>query len=143
MRRGVHVSEPSVAVGIRQSLPKERSLRGGSVALSWTAGHLRLCPLRVAIDAVVEVAPCAEANAGVLRASARGFADARELSTFWFDVGGSIWASMSLSDAVFLSATVLLTMPLFRQPIALASGATVASVPPLGLLGGLGVGIRF
>ena len=142
VQRGVHVSEPSLALGVRQSLPKERTLRGGSVGLSWTAGHLRLCPFRVVIGAVAEVSPCAEANIGVLRASARGFAEARDLSTFWFDLGGSLWAAVSLSDRVFLSSTVLFTMPLFRQPFALASGAPVATVPPFGVLAGFGLGMK-
>ena len=141
-RRGVHLSEPSLALGVRQSFPKERTLRGGSVGLSWTAGHLRLCPFRVVIEAVAEVSPCAEANVGVLRASARGFAEARELSTFWFDLGGSLWAAVSLSERFFLSSTVLVTMPLFRQPFALASGAPVASVPPFGVLAGFGLGVK-
>ena len=141
-RSGLHVSEPSLAAGIRQSLPKERSLRGGSAELSWTTGHLRICPLRIVIESLAEVSPCAEANIGVLGASARGFAEARNVSTFWFDIGASVWTTVSLSERIFLSSTASWTMPLFRQPFALASGAPVASVPPLGLLGGLGLGLR-
>lgn len=141
-RRGLQVSEPSLGAGIRQSFPKERSLRGGSAELSWTTGHLRLCPLRVVIEGLAEVSPCAEANIGVLGVSARGFAEARGLSTFWFDIGASVWATVSLSERIFLSATASWTMPLFRQPFALASGVPVASVPPLGVLGGLGLGLR-
>ncbi|MCW5835065.1 MAG: hypothetical protein KIS78_21875 [Labilithrix sp.] len=41
-RRGVYVSVPSVAAGVRRSFPMERALRGGSVDFAWTAGHLRL-----------------------------------------------------------------------------------------------------
>ncbi|MBX3201774.1 MAG: hypothetical protein KF894_26795 [Labilithrix sp.] len=141
-RSGIRVSDPSVAAGIRQSFTMDRSLRGGSVGFSWTAGHLRLCPLRIVIDARVEVSPCAEANAGSLRASARGFAEARGTSTFWLDLGASLVSTVSLTEKLFLSSTFLVAMPLFRQPFALASGAPVASVPPLGVLGGLGFGFR-
>lgn len=141
-RRGIHLADPSVAAGIRQSFTMDRSLRGGSVGFSWTAGHLRLCPLRIVIDARVEVSPCAEANAGSLRASARGFVEARGTSTFWLDLGASLFLTVSLTEKLFLSSTLLVAMPLFRQPFALASGAPVASVPPLGVLGGLGFGFR-
>ncbi len=142
-RRGVHLSHPSLAVGVRRSFPDQRKLRGGSVELSWTAGHVRLCPFRVAFEAVAEISPCAEANIGALHAQGRGFAEARGTSTFWLDVGGSVWAAAAVSESVFLSATALVTTPLFRQPFALASGTSVASVPPLGVLGGLGVGLKF
>ncbi|MBX3207513.1 MAG: hypothetical protein KF764_20865 [Labilithrix sp.] len=141
-RRGIHVSDPSVAAGIRQSFAMDRSLRGGSVGFAWTAGHLRLCPLRIVIDGLVEVSPCAEANVGSLRASARGFAEARGTSTLWLDLGASLVSTVSLTENLFLSSTFLVAMPLFRQPFALASGAPVASVPPLGVLGGLGLGFR-
>jgi hypothetical protein len=33
-------------------------------------------------------------------------------------------------------------MPLSRQPFVLASGARVATVPPLGVVVGLGIGFR-
>lgn len=141
-RRGVQIAAPSLAIGLRQSLPKERALRGGSVDVSWTAANVRLCPIRVVIDIVAEVSPCAETNIGVLRASARGFAEARDLSTVWLDVGGSIWGTVSLSDRVFFSSTLFVTMPLSRQPFVLASGARVATVPPLGVFGGVGLGFR-
>lgn len=141
-RRSVYVSVPSVAAGVRRSFPMERALRGGSVDFAWTAGHLRLCPLRIAVDGLVEVSSCAEANVGSLRASARGFAEARGTSTLWFDLGASLGTTVSLSGSLFLSSTVLVAMPLFRQPFELASGARGASIPPLGVLGGLGLGLR-
>jgi hypothetical protein len=81
-------------------------------------------------------------NLGVLRASAEGFANARQTSITWLDVGGSMWAAVSLSKSFFLSSTILVTAPLFRRPFVLASGATAASVPAFGLLGGIGIGTR-
>jgi hypothetical protein len=134
--------KPSIGIGIRQSFPKERALRGGSVDFLWTAGHLRLCPFRIAIGSVVEVSPCGEMNVGRLHASASGFAEARGVSTFWLDVGGSVWAAVNVSKRVFLSSTVLMTVPLARQPFALTSGASISSVPALGLVGGIGLGAR-
>ncbi|AKV00097.1 hypothetical protein AKJ09_06760 [Labilithrix luteola] len=140
--RWLAVLKPSLGLGIRQSLPKERALQGGSVDLLWTAGHIRLCPLRISVTPIMKVVPCTEANIGTFRASAEGFVDVRRLSSFWFDVGASVWAAVDLSDRIFLSSTVLVTIPSVRQPLVLATGATVASVPPLGLLGGLGIGAR-
>jgi len=81
-------------------------------------------------------------NAGVLRASASGLADARSVSTTWLDVGGALWVSVALSKTFFLSSTVLVTLPYNRQPFVTDSGMRVASVPPLGALGGVGVGAR-
>ncbi|MBN9159829.1 MAG: hypothetical protein J0I07_02605 [Myxococcales bacterium] len=135
--------KPSLGIGIRQSFPQERKLSGGSVEFLWTAGHLRVCPFRIALGGVAEVSPCAEMNIGRLHASADGFPDARGASTFWLDLGGSVWAAVNLSKRVFFSSTVLVTAPVTRQPFALASGASVSTAPALGLLGGIGVGATF
>ncbi|AKU97807.1 hypothetical protein AKJ09_04471 [Labilithrix luteola] len=140
--QGIYLLWPSIGLGFRQSLPKERSLRGGSAEFIWRAGQLRFCPLRVAIHALAEVSSCVETNLGALRGSAEGLPDARNLSSFWADIGGSVWAAVNLSERFFLSSTVLMTLPLVRQPFALASGASVASVPPLGVLGGIGIGAK-
>ncbi len=134
--------KPSIGIGIRQSLPKERALARGDFEFLWTAAGLRLCPLGFSLWRAIEVSPCAETNLGVLRASASGLADARSVSTPWLDVGGSLWVSVALSKTVFLSSTVLVTMPLDRQPFVTDSGMGVASVPPHGVLGGVGVGAK-
>lgn len=134
--------KPSFGLGLRQSLPKERVLSGGSVEFLWLAGNLRACPHELTIARIVDVAPCAEMNLGVLRSSAEGFANARQASITWLDLGGSVWAAVHLSKAVFLSSTVLVTAPLFRRPFVLAGGPVAASVPPVGLLGGIGIGVR-
>ncbi len=134
--------KPSVGLGIRQSFLKERTMRGGSAEFRWTAADLRLCPIRFAVRAAVEVSPCAEIDIGVLHASAHGFSAAKRLSTFWLDLGGSIWAAVHVSHRVFLSSTVLITVPVNRQPFAFSSGRPIASVPPIGVLHGLGVGIK-
>ena len=135
--------KPSLGIGIRQSFPHARTLGGGRVEFLWTAGHLRLCPFRLALRGVAEVSPCAEMNIGRLHASADGFAEARDASTFWLDLGGSVWATVNLSKRVFFSSTVLVTAPVTRQPFALASGASVSTAPAVGLLGGIGIGARF
>lgn len=140
--QGIYLLWPSIGLGFRQGLPKERTLGGGSAEFVWSAGQLRFCPLRAAIKAIGEISSCVETNLGALRASAEGFPDSRHLSSFWADIGGSVWAAVNLSDRFFLSSTVLMTVPLVRQPFILASGASVASVPPLGVLGGIGIGAK-
>ncbi|AKU95952.1 hypothetical protein AKJ09_02616 [Labilithrix luteola] len=123
--------KPSFGVGIRQSFPKEQALRGGSTEFSWTAANVRLCPLQFAVRGAVQVSPCAELDVGVLHASADGFSATKSLSTFWLDAGGSIWAAVYVSDRMFLSSTVLMTVPMNRQPFVFSSGKPIASVPPL------------
>jgi hypothetical protein len=134
---------PSVGLGIRRSFPKERSLRGGNVDFEWTAGSLRLCPHTFVAAGVVELSPCVETNVGSLRASADGYADAQRTSVPWLDLGGAMWAAVSLSKHLFLSSTVLVSAPLLRRPFVLASGARPAEIPVLGVLGGLGLGARW
>ena len=120
--------QPSLGLGIRQSLPKERSLRGGSAEFTWTAAHLHLCPFRVTLRQRVALAPCAEANAGQLDVAARG-------------VGASVWTTVMLSRHVYVGSTLLVTAPATRRPFALASGAIVSDPPVVGVLGGIGLGI--
>ncbi|AKU99663.1 hypothetical protein AKJ09_06327 [Labilithrix luteola] len=133
---------PSIGFGVRQSFPKERALRGGSVDFLWTAGNVRACPHTFDVAGIVHLTPCVETNIGILGASAEGYADAQHTSVAWLDVGGSMSVAVSLSQRVFLSSTVLVTGPLLRRPFVLASGATAAEVPSVGVLGGLGIGVR-
>lgn len=132
--------KPSFALGARQSLPKGRELRVGSAEFAWSAANLRLCPHEISLANVVDVAACAETNLGVFRAAVEGVVRARGSSVAWIDVGGSLWASVRLSNRFFLSSTVLLSAPLAGRDFALASGAPVVSAPPFGVLGGLGFG---
>lgn len=133
---------PSLAIGVRQSLPGEKTLEGGTATFLWTTGHLRACPFRLSIESVVELSPCIEANVGRLGASADGFPGSRSASMVWTDVGASMWATVNLSKELFLSSTVMLVTPLARQPFTLATGETIARVPPRGFLGGIGLGLR-
>lgn len=133
---------PSVGLGVRQSFPRERALHGGSVDFLWTAGNVRACPHTFDVARIVDFTPCAEMNAGVLRATAEGYADAQQTSIAWLDVGGSMSVAVNVSRHVFLSSTVLVTGPLLRRPFVLGSGTTAAQVPSVGVLGGLGIGAR-
>jgi hypothetical protein len=135
---------PSLAVGLRQSLPTEVTLEGGSVEFLWTAGNLRLCPFRFAVrEGVLDIALCAEADLGSLRARAQGFTQVGQRSSPWFDLGGSAYTAVSLTKDLFLSTNVEVIAPFSRRPFALSNGAIVSRAPAVGLLGGLGVGLRF
>ncbi len=133
---------PSIGIGVRQSLPKEQAVRGGNVEFLWSTGHLRVCPFRLALGTTAEVTPCVEGNVGRLGAAAEGYAYARSTSSLWVDLGGSVSAAVNVSGRIFLSSTVLVTAPLTREEFVLASGASVSTVPALGVLGGVGVGVR-
>ncbi|MDB5216108.1 MAG: hypothetical protein JWO86_4035 [Myxococcaceae bacterium] len=135
---------PSVAMGLRQSLPTEVMLQGGSVEFLWTAGNLRLCPFRFSVrDDLLDVALCGETDVGSLRARAQGWTQTGQSSTPWFDAGGSVYAAFSLTKALFLSANVEVIAPFTRRPFALSNGAVISMAPAVGLLGGVGVGLRF
>lgn len=140
--RWLQALRPSVGIGLRQSLPKEHTLRGGSVTFLWTTGHLRVCPFRIALGPSAEVSPCLEGNAGRLGAAAEGYAAARTLSRLWLDLGGSVSATVNVSPRFFLSGHVLVTAPFTRQEFVLASGASASAAPAVGVLGGVGLGVR-
>ena len=135
---------PSVALGLRESLPTDVMLQGGSVEFLWTAGNLRLCPFRFSVrDDLLDIALCAETDLGSLRARAQGWKQIGQSSTPWFDAGGSAYAALSLTKALFLSTNVEVIAPFTRRPFGLSNGAVISMAPAVGLLGGVGVGLRF
>lgn len=135
---------PSIAVGVRQTLPRSTVLAGGSVTFVWSAAQLRLCPFRLPVaSARLEIATCAETNLGALQARAHEYAEARDVTLFWADVGGSAWIKASLGRRWFVETTVLADFPLQRRSVELASGTVIARTPAFGMLGGIGVGARF
>lgn len=129
---------PSLALGVRQSLPKEISAGPGASEFTWTAATIRLCPVRFAtLAARFEVTPCAELDVGVLQANARGLLNARTTSTPWFDRGVSVRASYRLSSSWAVGAGVLVTAPATRDRFALASGELISRAPAVGVIAGL------
>ncbi len=133
--------KPNVAIGIRQSFPRELAIRGGSAEFLWTAAHARACPFSWTIPRTFTISPCAEINVGRLSAVAEGFSEARAVTTLWYDLGGSMWATVRIAGRMFLSSTFLVTAPGVRQPFVLASGAIISDAPAVGVLGGLGLGM--
>jgi hypothetical protein len=135
---------PSLAAGIRQSLPRELTVPGGSVEFLWTAGNLRLCPLRFSLKSgLIETSLCAQTDLGGLRAQAQDFKQVGQKSIPWFDIGGSACAAVSLTKHAFVSTNVEVIVPYSRRPFELSNGAIVSRAPAVGLLAGLGVGLRF
>lgn len=133
---------PSVALGVRQSLPHDLDERGGHAQFLWTVGQVRGCPFDFAFGPAVTLSPCVEVNVGRLGASGENYANSRGASTFWLDLGGSLWASVDLSRRLFLGANVLLTAPFNRETFTLASGAPVSTAPAAGVLLGFGLGVK-
>lgn len=134
---------PSLAVGVRQSLPRELRAGAGVSAFSWTAATIRLCPLRLsALASRLEVAPCAEIDVGVLEATARRIPDAKRTSNAWFDRGASLRASYQLSPSWGVGAGLLVTAPVTRNRFALASGELVSQAPAVGTTFGVFLELR-
>ncbi|AKU94818.1 hypothetical protein AKJ09_01482 [Labilithrix luteola] len=127
---------PSVGLALRQSLPSETKVPGGSSEALWSAAAIRLCPLRVAVGRF-ELVPCAEANVGILRVEARGVADARRTATAWFDRGGSLRATFRLGERWAIGADAVVTAPVTRNRYTLANGDFVSQAPVVGVTGGL------
>lgn len=135
---------PSMAIGLRQSLPTEISLRGGSTEFVWTAGNLRLCPLRFDVARrVVDVAVCAETNVGSVTARPQGFGNVRQSSVAWLDVGLSSFLRVSATKRLFFEANVEVVAPWSRRRFELSSGALVSRAPAVGVVGGVGAGLTF
>jgi hypothetical protein len=129
---------PSLALGVRQSLPRAIGLSTGSSEFLWTAGMLRLCPVRfAALEGRLEAAPCAEMNVGVLQADARGIVNARATTNFWLDRGPSVRASVRLTPSWAVGASLLVNAPVTRHRFALLTGQLISQAPAVGATGGL------
>jgi hypothetical protein len=134
---------PSLALGIRQSLPTEIAALGGSTEFLWTAGNLRLCPLGFPERSIVVVRICAEMDLGRLGATARGFDAASQGSFAWLDFQGSAFATFSITDHVFVTASGAFVVPYSRRRFELSNGAEISRAPAVGALASLGIGLRF
>ncbi len=132
---------PSLAVGVRQSTFQTIDAPIGSFAFLWTAATFRVCPLHFA-PGPLEIAPCVEADAGVLQAGARGVRNARTSTTPWFDRGASLRIAYHLNKHWGLGATAFVTAPSSRRRFALNAGEVVSQAPDVGLTGGLFVEFR-
>ena len=134
---------PTLALGIRQSI--SRKLERSTVATSflWTAGVVRLCPVRLGVNDKLDVTPCVEGDVGVLTAEARGSADARRTSTFWLDLGVSVRVTWTISAAFYAGAGIGLVGPLSRNRFELGTGELISRAPPVGGTLGGGLGWRF
>jgi hypothetical protein len=134
---------PSLAIGARQSWPAVVETPAGSSELSWTAATVRLCPVRVGIASKrLDVAPCAEANAGVLHAESRDIPDARRTASQWFDLGGSLRVVYRIGESWGVGAAALVTAPFIRHRFALAGGGLISQAPAVGITGGLVLELR-
>ncbi|AKV03982.1 hypothetical protein AKJ09_10645 [Labilithrix luteola] len=129
---------PSFGVGLRQSLPASVEASAASAEFSWTAAQLRACPLRFDLLASrLEVMPCAEANIGVLRAEARRALDARQSTSSWFDLGGSVRALYRVSPSWGIGVSGLVTAPFVRHRFALDDQTLLSQPPAVAIAGGL------
>ena len=135
---------PSVAVGVRQSLPRDRDTSGFVTEFIWSAGVLRLCPVRfTGAGDRLELIPCLETHVGLLRASARGTPDARVSTRPWVDLGGSLQATYRVHGPWFVGATFAFVAPYTRYRFELANEASVSQAPPTGVTFGATGGVRF
>ncbi|AKV00419.1 hypothetical protein AKJ09_07082 [Labilithrix luteola] len=135
---------PSIAIGIRQSLPKDVTEDSIATTFSWTAGNARLCPVRFASsNERLEVLPCFEADIGSLHAEASGSQDARSSTKAWVDVGGSARIRWQVSGPWFIGSSAMLVAPISRNRFELATGALVSRAPGIGVSLGLTGGARF
>lgn len=134
---------PTLALGIRQSM--SRKLERSTVVTSflWTAGVVRLCPVRLGVTEKLDITPCIESNVGALMAEAQGSADARRTSRFWLDLGVSARVTWTISPAFYAGAGVGLVAPLSRTRFELGTGELISRAPAAGAtLGGV-FGWRF
>jgi len=124
---------PSLVLGVRQSLSKELERSTMTSTFVWSAGTLQLCPVRWAAFERMELAPCFELNAGMLRASARGSNDAGSSTKPWFDLGGTARVTWRLDGGWFVGGTFSVIAPVTRYRFELATEASVSQAPPVGI----------
>ncbi|AKV04289.1 hypothetical protein AKJ09_10952 [Labilithrix luteola] len=135
---------PSIALGFRQSLPREFEQSGMTSQFLWTAGTLQLCPLRwSAFRERLALTPCFESNAGVLIASARGSHDSRSSTKRWLDLGGTAKATWRVHGAWFVGGTFSVVAPVTRYQFELSTQAAVSQAPPVGFAFGAIAGLGF
>lgn len=126
---------PSLAVGLRQSWPISVNAPDGDTSLSWTAAVFRLCPVRLPLHvAALDVAPCIEGNAGVLRA---GLPARPQASTGWFDLGGSLQAVYRLGKNWGVGGAALVSAPFIRHRFAVIGGGVLSQAPAIGVTTGI------
>lgn len=126
---------PSLALGLRQSLPKEMA---GNSKFLWTALTIRLCPVRIAAFAGrLSFRPCVETDIGVLDAETRSIPNARGESSGWLDFAGSLRATFSLNQSWSVGASASVIAPRTRNRYALATGELISEPPTVGGSGGL------
>ncbi|MDF2695117.1 MAG: hypothetical protein K0S65_3500 [Labilithrix sp.] len=136
--------QPSIGLGVRQSLPRDLDTSGLVSEFLWSAGVLRLCPLRLTtLGDRLELVPCLEVNAGILRASARGSTDAQTSTKPWLDFGGMTRVTFRVDGAWFVGLTIGVIAPFTRYRFELSNAAPVSQAPPTGLMSGACVGLRF
>lgn len=135
---------PSFALGLRQSVPREITSSAVVTTFTWTSGVARLCPARVASrDGRLELVPCLEGDAGVLRADASGAFDARRTSNLWLDAGASARLAWTPAGRWFAGAAVSAIVPVTRNRFELTDRTLVSRAPRLGVSFGLSAGVRF
>ncbi|MBX3217093.1 MAG: hypothetical protein KF850_33985 [Labilithrix sp.] len=135
---------PSFALGIRQGLPTEVTSSDVVTTFTWTSGVARLCPARLASrDGRLEVVPCLEGDAGVLRADAAGAFDARRTTNLWLDAGASARLSWTPAAPWFVGAALAALVPVTRNRFELTDRTLVSRAPRLGVTLGLTAGVRF
>lgn len=135
---------PTFALGIRQSLPKDVTEDSIATTFLWTAGTLRVCPVRfAAVGDRLEVLPCFEGDVGSLHAGASGSQDAKSTTKAWLDVGGSARIRWQIAGPWFVGSSAMLVAPVSRNRFELATGALISRAPGIGVSLGLTGGARF
>ena len=135
---------PSLALGLRQSLPRSIERSSVTTEFLWTAAVLRLCPARfVSANGRLEIMPCVESDLGVLRASASGSSDARRTSKSWIDAGISARATWSIAGGWFVGGAASMILPISRNRFELSTGTLVSLAPNVGVTLGFVGGLRF
>lgn len=135
---------PSLALGVRQSLPRSIERSTVTTEFLWTATVVRLCPARfVSANGRLEIMPCVESDLGVLRANASGSSDARRTAKTWIDAGFSARVTWSIAGGWFVGGAASMVLPISRNRFKLSTGTLVSLAPNVGVTLGLVGGVRF
>jgi hypothetical protein len=135
-RIGARRGELSLAVEGRADFAASQALSSGGVSASLLVASLVPCAHWR------NLAACALASAGVLRAAGHGLVDARQVSDPWLALGARLGGEVPLRGPLFVTAHLDAVAPLVQTELKVGE-AVVWTTPAVAFAAALGLAVAF